>query len=223
MTTFDIDQAGWGSRFEYADGTKLPWAPDKNIIHWGGTTNPGPGTIAHERRVLQGWQRFHVDSRGWTDIAYNYAVGDSGNIYRLRGENRSGATSGDYEDDGIPENHEARAIAWIGGQGYTPSAKAYAAMDRILRSVDEELVIGHSDVKTTACPGDDWRDYIDTETWMTEPGYRGIANVPGWGEPIVDWGIAQGLIVTTDEHPDDWDDDQITMGRLWTMFYRMDN
>ena len=64
---------------------------------------------------------------------------------------------------------------------------------------------------------------LDTDrlrTFMGTVDYRGVANVPEWGEGIVDWGIKSGMIVTDDNYPDDWNDDAVTMGRLWTLFYR---
>lgn len=51
-------------------------------------------------------------------------------------------------------------------------------------------------------------------------GYRGVENVPEWGEGVVDWALETGLIVIDDEYPDDFEDAEITMGRLWTLFYR---
>lgn len=51
-------------------------------------------------------------------------------------------------------------------------------------------------------------------------GYRGVLNVPEWAEGVVDWSLETGLIVIDDEYPDDFADDKITMGRLWTLFYR---
>ncbi|KKL18404.1 hypothetical protein LCGC14_2475840, partial [marine sediment metagenome] len=102
--TVDYDQPDWGSSRVYGDGDLSGlWVPDKVVVHWGGAPGP-PITKAGERRLLRGWQRFHIESRGWRDIAYNYAVGNSGTLYRLRGWNPSGATSGDFEGDGIPEN-----------------------------------------------------------------------------------------------------------------------
>ena len=124
MITVDRDQAGWRSSRIYDDGA-LPglWVPDKVVVHWGGATVP-PVTKAGERSLLRGWQRFHINSRGWRDIAYNYAVGNSGERYRLRGWNPSGATSGDFEGDGIPENNEAVACVWLGGSSGSISTKA---------------------------------------------------------------------------------------------------
>ncbi len=39
LIPFDVDQVGWGSTTEYGDGTKLPWTPDKWVIHHGGGAN----------------------------------------------------------------------------------------------------------------------------------------------------------------------------------------
>ena len=162
---YDLDQWQWGSRTKYPDGTKRPFKMDKVVIHWGGYTNPGTGQ-EDEMAILRGWQRYHIDSKGWTDIAYNFAVGNSGLSYRLRGINRSGATSGDYENDGIPENNEALPIVWLGGKNHEISDAAYATMSRLIRESQQTVVIGHRGVKgTTQCPGDDWMTYIGEERW----------------------------------------------------------
>ncbi len=169
VTPFDYDQYQWNSRTKYPDRTKLPWKVDKTVIHWGGYTNPGDPNntleeqIAYEMAILRGWQRNHIDTRGWTDIAYSYAVGNSGMRYRLRGENRAGATRGDYEGDGIPENEEARALVWIGGQGHEPSDAAYRSMGSM---VDPSMpVILHFEVRPTACPGQNWAAWRDRKGW----------------------------------------------------------
>ena len=64
------------------------------------------------------------------------------------------------------------------------------------------------------------QDKIEEAVAMT---YRGVFNVPDqdWARDVVDWGIEEGLIVTGDDFPDDWLDDEITMGRIWTLFFRM--
>ena len=168
MIYFDLDQWQWGSRTNYPDGTKRPFNMDKVVVHWGGYTNPGGGQ-GDEMAILRGWQRYHIDTKGWTDIAYNFAVGNTtGLVYRLRGVNRSGATSGDYENDGIPENQEALAVVWLGGQGYGISEAARQSMGRVIRSSGQSLVIGHRNVKQTSCPGDEWLDWIDRRGWETE-------------------------------------------------------
>ncbi len=183
MITVDRDQAGWRSQRIYDDGNLTGlWVPDKAVVHWGGSTTP-PDSPSGERRLLRGWQRYHL-GRGWRDIAYNYAVGNSGTIYRLRGWNPSGATSGDYEGDGIPENNEAVACVWLGGSNGEISTAAYASMaalvGEVLAVIDHtpDVVIGHRDVKgqdaqgrwSTTCPGDEWAEWISKEGWTPPPG-----------------------------------------------------
>ena len=177
MIPVDYDQAAWGSSRIYGDGALSGlWIPDKVVVHWGGSTVP-PATLEGEMRLLRGWQRFHIRTRGWRDLAYNYAIGNAtGSRFRGRGWNPSGATSGDYEGDGIRENAEAVACVWLGGSGGPISTVAYRSMARlvsdILAVVDNEpdVVIGHRDVKgTTTCPGDEWAGWIQAEGWLLAP------------------------------------------------------
>ena len=161
----DKDQADWGAQKQFADGdlTGL-WVPDKWIIHYGGNASPAAENPALETWALRVYEQSHL-SRGWRAIGYNYAVGNSGTTYRLRGENPSGATSGDYEPDGVPENSEARAVLWIGGGAQVPSDAAYAAMRALIEQDPLLPLIVHKDVKgTTSCPGPYWTEWAHTFT-----------------------------------------------------------
>jgi hypothetical protein len=162
MIRFDYDQAGWGSRRVYQDGALKPFAPDKVIVHWGGNGREARG-IAEEMRFLRSWQSWHIYGRGWVDIAYAFGVGNTGSSYRLRGYNRSGAQSGDYEGDGIKENHEAIAIIWIGGKAGVISPAAFTTMNRLVAEAGFDTLIGHREVtpsKWRDCPGDTWLAWI---------------------------------------------------------------
>ena len=73
--------------------TALSWDAVKYVvIHWPGT--PGKKIGTNIGALLRGWYTYHVKDRGWTDIAYNYAVDQTGKIWTLRGDYRDGATSG---------------------------------------------------------------------------------------------------------------------------------
>lgn len=170
---FDQDQKQWGSVKSYPDGTLQPWSVDKWVVHYGGGPNAAGGSmsVTSEAAQLRSWQRYHIESKGWHDIAYNYAIGQSGTIYRLRGENRSGATAGDFEDDGIPANHEARAVVFILGGTQRPTSEALESFGRLWRS-DPLPVIGHRDVHAsgvggtaTSCPGDHLARFIALDTY----------------------------------------------------------
>lgn len=180
--TYDRDQFEWGSRTRYDDGTLRPFVLDKIVIHWGGHADPdGPDnqpSESIETAILRRWQRDHIDVRGWKDIAYGYGVGNTSLIYRLRGMNRQGATSGDLDNDGILENYEALAIVWIGGKGSVPSLGAYASMGRIIRQLLSQhpnavvevakFVTVHSDHRPTQCPGDAWRLWVKRQGWKDD-------------------------------------------------------
>ena len=176
ILTYDFDQADWGSQKIFDDGgLSGKWDVDKVVIHYGGNGNfAGDALRAADRgyeypsvkaemAVLRIYEQSHL-SRGWRAIGYNYAVGQSGKIYRLRGENASGATSGDFDNDGIPENNEARAILWIGGLGQTPTEAALRSIAQLIAD-DPRLVTVHSDHKSTGCPGDPLREWALRRGW----------------------------------------------------------
>ncbi len=148
----------WRAQVDYLALDLTPWHPDKTVVHYGGNASFAGGPIHDpdlERRALRIYEQAHL-SRGWTGIAYNYAIGQTGSLYVLRGEQRSGATSGDYENDGIPENEEARAVLFILGGDQEPSPEAIATFHELLELTPESsrTVIGHREVKhNTRCPG----------------------------------------------------------------------
>lgn len=169
----------WGAMKDYDSWDYGPWNVDKWVVHYGGGANrAGDAAMAEkygfsfpsvdaEMEVLRAWERYHVNGRGWLGIAYNYAVGQSGNIYRLRGENQAAATKGDYEPDGIPENQEARAVVFILGGTQTPTDEALASFVRLYNHLGGDLpVIVHSDVKDTQCPGDFLRDWVHNKKYL---------------------------------------------------------
>lgn len=166
MIPYDLDQSGWGSTKLYADGLLAGrWDPQYTIIHWGGGTSQVPADSEAQR--LRIWQRYHIHSRGWQDIAYNYAVGDSGLIYRLRGENHGGHTSGVDVETGEPWNVVGMGVVWIGGLADPdgPSEAAKDAMSRVCRAAGYP-VLGHRETgKRTQCPGSDWIQWIAQRPW----------------------------------------------------------
>jgi hypothetical protein len=151
---YDYDQADWGAEKLFRDDTRAAgWTPREYVIHYGGNAVTGAyAGVSREMQVLRIYEQSHL-SRGWSAIAYNYAVGNSGAVYRLRGENTPGATK--YH------NSYTKSILWIGGGAQIPTDAAFRSMRRIIGS---ELVYPHSFYRNSQCPGNAWRSWIDGYT-----------------------------------------------------------
>lgn len=124
-------------------------------LHWPGTPNRY-GTPAEVKAALRSWQRLHMDVNGWSDIAYQVAIDQDGNVYHLRGLRIQSAANGDTET-----NERYGAILLVLGIGENPSrAMLAAARRRIARHRDifprSRRIVGHKDIRPepTACPGD---------------------------------------------------------------------
>ena len=155
---FDIDQIGWGAQKVFDDYTLYDyskpenyWVPVEYVIHYGGNATKAAPNPAWESWALRVYEQSHL-SRGWRALAYNYGVGNSGLVYRIRGENLPAATFG--------VNGITKAILWIGGKGQEPSDAAKASISRIINT-DPMPVYPHSFYRTTNCPGDAWREWIN--------------------------------------------------------------
>jgi hypothetical protein len=107
-----------------------------------------------------------MDVREWNDIAYSFAVSQSGRIFECRGWGNRTAANGTATGNAAGE-----AGYWMGGLNQTPTDEAIDAMGWLTRQAVERgrtLVVPHSHWKTTACPGDDWRQLITEEFWMAQ-------------------------------------------------------
>jgi peptidoglycan hydrolase-like amidase len=109
---------------------------------------------------------YHAKTRGWGDIGYNFIIDQNGNIY----EGRSG---GEYVVGGHAycSNINTLGIALMGNFDRTQSGtKQIAALTQLLSGLSQKYklnlsaenmfhgeqgptLIGHKDVKSTACPG----------------------------------------------------------------------
>lgn len=187
---YTYTQHDWGAIRPMADGTYGTMNPDKVVIHWGGGGIAAKG-VAQEMEFLRFWDSYHTYRKKWGGgLAYNYGVGNTGSIYRLRGLNQAGATSGDFDNDGIPENKEALAFLWIGGAKGVPSEAAYISMERIIRATELSLVTGHLEHKATACPGPEWMQFIAKESW----GAPKIPSVTPMFKEQWNWGVRERIL-----------------------------
>jgi len=140
-------RSAWGAR--YGNGNAMAVPVSETYIHH--TAGPAPRDEAAHMRELEA---FHVNTRGWSGIAYSEVVFPSGNVYEGRGLGRTGAHTldhnsishawcfvGNFEND-QPTDGALRACAgrirWAMGNGFVRPGSP---------------IRGHRDVNQTACPG----------------------------------------------------------------------
>ena len=82
-----ITRAQWGARPYRPGGNTFAPRLAGVTIHWEG---PGIGTRSHDRcdELARQIQAFHMDTRGWTDVAYNLMVCEHGHVFEGRGRYR---------------------------------------------------------------------------------------------------------------------------------------
>ena len=200
---YDYMSEDWGMLRPKKDGVLLPYHIDKVIIHWGGSGTASEDHAASVAR-LQSWDHYHLYTKKWANgIAYNAALDNPGDVFRLRGLNRAGANRGDYEPDGKPENEEGFAVVWIGGSKSAPTEAAFDAMSKIINSLGNPPVIGHQEIArhgtggtATSCPGPEWMAYIAGEEWLnvTIDPQADWPKPEAWAKPAWDKAIALGAI-----------------------------
>lgn len=123
------------------------------IIHhsfWPGFCKSKYGCKASMRQM----QDLHMDTNGWDDIGYTFAIGGDGNIYEGRGYGIVGAHAPNY-------NNRSIGLLFIGDYSHTlPTPNMlklakefidYSVLQKQLKS--DYILYGHRQVRDTECPG----------------------------------------------------------------------
>jgi hypothetical protein len=126
-------------------------------------------------RALRGWQDYHMDDRGWSDIAYQVAVDQAGRVWTLRGlQTRSGA-NGDED-----ANLAYGAALLVLGSGESPTGAMINATRQVIADFRRLYpkateIRPHSAVRVeytgsgTDCPGDAARGLIAAHQFDPTP------------------------------------------------------
>lgn len=143
-------------------------APGDSLVvhHTGG--GAAPASVPDAMAMLRGIQSSHMNG-DYTDIAYNMACDQFGNIYECRGMDAQGAAT-------YSANDRTRAVVWLGNSDVeTPSPQALAAIASLFASeVGRNLksnatITGHRDWTPTACPGETLYGQLPTIRSYTKP------------------------------------------------------
>lgn len=152
----DFTRAQWGARpAAYVNG--LDWGKVAHlIVHYPGSTGTIGTDVAELGRWLRGWQDYHMDVKGWSDLAYNVAVDQLGRVWEGRGwDRRDGATAG---MGGV-----SFSILAMVGNTQQPSDAMKATILRLFAEGNRRAPAArrgwHSAYSSTSCPGDALRNW----------------------------------------------------------------
>ena len=155
-----ISREMWGAKPNKSRFSKLGEVKGL-VVHW--SAYPKALSVDEEMAQVRQIQDLHQNDRGWNDIAYNFCVGDSGNLYEARGTgNRSAAQGGNNRQEINYNNKHYVAVCWLGGSkpDDMPSKEAVMAVKELWKEVGGELR-PHRSFKSTTCPGDNWSKWIE--------------------------------------------------------------
>ncbi len=146
-----VTRSQWGARQRSCGSYHSP-----NMLTIHHTYTPNNDSLSMAGRVRQ-IQSYHIDVRGWCDIGYHFLVGQDGQVYQGRYENKTGAHAGGANRNNV-------GISLIGNfSDVAPSDSMQTATARTIDAMATEYGIsrtrarikGHREVGSTAtaCPG----------------------------------------------------------------------
>lgn len=154
MTEY-LSRSAWGARASRGSSPLVASEVDGIAVHWPGMAKPISSQSA-VASALRGWQNYHMDVRGWSDIAYQVAVDQAGRAWTLRGPRTRSGANGDAD-----VNRRYGALLLILAPGEQPSEAMKATVRGVIADFREifpkgTLIRPHSAVRPadTDCPGD---------------------------------------------------------------------
>ncbi len=124
-------------------------------------------------------QRFHIDDRGWADLAYHFIVDANGHVYEGRPVSAVGDTGTNYD----PTGHFLVCAEGDFNKQAIPAAQV-AAMADVLAwgaatfGVAASTIRGHRDWASTSCPGDGFYPLISDGSLQSAVEDRVAAGAP---------------------------------------------
>lgn len=170
----------------------VPAHKTKIMIHCLATSREW-GVARSAEQMVDDVRRWHVQERGWSDIAYAEIIGYDGDRAKGRDLNDDGNTWDDQGAGARGHNADTIHLALAGGRGgnafdgfeahFTRAQEAalLEAIDEINTAAGRKLtVIGHNDVAAKACP------CFDARAWWAERSERAAAK-PSASQPSSAW------------------------------------
>lgn len=147
-----VSRGQWGARAPKR--RKVGKLTAKTTGHWNGPKVP---VTKHEScpSLIRGIQNYHMDGRGWSDIAYNFVVCQHGVIFEGRGLNVENAGQGTNVG-----NRTSHAVLMLSGLGNTFPKKQKDGFRSAVRYIADttdapDAAVPHQDWHATQCPGEE--------------------------------------------------------------------
>jgi hypothetical protein len=155
-------RSDWGARHANGGPGKLsPVKVEGIALHWPAMSRP-LRDFASVAAALRGWQNYHMDDLGWSDIGYQEAIDQNGNVYELRGILTQSGANGNQD-----VNQRFGALLLILAPGEKPSPAMLGAVQGRIKTMRfryprAKRIVGHNEVRpeATACPGPITQDLI---------------------------------------------------------------
>ncbi|XP_017785945.1 PREDICTED: peptidoglycan-recognition protein SB1-like [Nicrophorus vespilloides] len=157
-----ITRSEWGARAPRWAPTPLSVNPASHVIIHHGDSNPCTTRDKCTAKVKI-YQADHINNRRWSDIGYNFVVGEDGNVYEGRGWGKQGSHAAPYNEKSI-------GISVIGRfDDISPNSAALNAVKELIaygvangKIQSNYKLVGHRQVKGTKCPGQAFYNIIKT-------------------------------------------------------------
>jgi hypothetical protein len=156
MATF-VTRAQWGARAPKSVSNNITPQNGGVSVHHVGATKVAASNHSSCAGQVRGHQNHHMDTNGWSDIAYSHLVCVHGYVFEGRGENVRTAANG--TDPGNQNWYAVCALTGGSSANYDPITPElidafHHAITRLRNSGGAAgAVNGHRDHKSTECPG----------------------------------------------------------------------
>lgn len=168
-----VTRSGWKARGPKCS-EPVP-AIDALVVHYSASNADELADHANCAGRVRAIQNYHMDSRDYCDIAYNFLFCKHGYIFEGRGWARKAGATG-------AANSHTVAVCFLGddtaGRDDVTRAGRVAVADW-LRAAEKhypgaQAVKGHRDFMPTSCPGNELYNWVRTGAWRTLglPRYR---------------------------------------------------
>lgn len=154
--TILVTRAQWGARPRGQGTTSIADKPS-TTIHWEGGGWKWPWAHSTCDDKVRGIQAYHMDTRGWSDIAYNYLGCPHNYLFEGRGYDRRSSANG---NDAFNYASFALQGMWGSSAGAPVPTDLKRALTYGIDLLQEKghatsVIKGHRDWHETDCPGNE--------------------------------------------------------------------